>query len=360
MRNCFKIILIIIFLIITIVSVTLSISLEFNDVKYEYIKAIDKEHPLNNEILHFNIDNYPKLKTNHEITQYYCNDCHNLSLAYNTHYSGNQWDRIVSKMMLKEESNISKRLAKKIIEFLKIVSHEKIENPNTVFKNKKVKSNASLLSIFKLSEDTINESYGRTLYENFCAICHSSNGEGGIGLKLNNPQMIDIFIRNDAYFYKNTISMGRKGTLMKGWGYEYLGIFDENQIECIIEYIKNQWFTIPTGKTEPMEYEIKTLNISSTIDNGAKIYNTLCYSCHNPILTESRAPDIRNNSFVGLDRNGKPYTIDNEQLRFIISNGRDGTLMKPFSIKGNGLFELTNQDIDSIILYLRKRPVIYK
>jgi mono/diheme cytochrome c family protein len=263
-------------------------------------------------------------------------------------------------MTLKDGSRISKRLAKTIAKFLKFLSREKIKNPETVFKNKTTNIDPSLLSTIRLSKNRIDINDGKILYDNYCSTCHGESGEGGEGLRLNNPEMIDIYLRNEAHFYKNTIKMGRKGTLMKGWRYEFLGTLNENQINSIIEFIKQQWFTIPTGKTEPSEYDIKTLNISSTIESGKKIYDTLCYSCHNPMISTSNAPDLRNYSFVGTDRDGNPFTIDNEQLRYIIKNGRDNTLMKPFSMKENGIFELSDKDIDSIILYIRRRPVVYK
>ncbi len=360
MKKYYKTILLLFFLGLFILTISLAISQNNEEIQYEYKISPAYIHPLEKERLELNIDKYPEQKYSYEIFSNNCNNCHNLSLVNNSFYFEEQWDKIVSRMTLKDSSRISKRLAKTITKFLKFLSKEKIKNPETLFKKKTTNIDPSLLSTIRLSKNRIDINDGKILYENYCSTCHGENGEGGEGLRLSNPEMIDIYLRNEAHFYKNTIKMGRKGTLMKGWGYEYLGTLNENQINSIIEYIKQQWFTIPTEKTEPSEYDIKTLNISSTIESGEKIYNSLCFSCHNPMISTSNAPDLRNYSFVGTDRNGNSLTIDNEQLRYIIKNGRDNTLMKPFSMKENGIFELNDKDIDSIILYIRKRPVVYK
>jgi len=331
---------------------------------YEYRTSLLREHPLDSPEVFLDMNKYPEYIAEFEIMNDNCSKCHSTSRALNSNYIDDQWEKIVSKMILNDGSKISVSDGKKIIDFLKFFSTEKTKNPSKLLDKtkdtflKKIDSNLS--NAIESSKKSVNAEYGNTIYNNYCATCHGENGEGKIGLKLNNNDMMGIYLRDNAKFYRETIKMGRRGTLMKGWSYEYLGIFNSNQIENIIEFIRQNWYKQQTGKAKPTEYQIYEELKGANIKEGKMIYDNVCSSCHYGITLDSFAPDIRNYTFSGLNNQGEPLTIDIGQLRYIIKNGRNDTMMKPFGKDKSGVIELNDSQIDSIIKYLRSEPVIYK
>lgn len=359
-------IIMIVFIFVSIITIGI-ITSQDRELKIEYKLSAIEKHPYDTPENRINIELYPSMRKYYDITVSNCDKCHSFSRALNSNYIEEHWEKIVSKMMLKKSSFISKTKSKKIITFLKFYSSEKIDNPLllinsdniSVFRKENYPSN--LNSVIRDTKKSIKPSLGKELYKYYCALCHGDNGEGtNTGLRLNDVEMMDIFLRDEAKFYKETLKIGRNGTLMKGWAYEYLGIFDENQIKNIIEFIRLDWFKKQTGREKPKRHSISTLNHLSTQTEGKLIFNNSCISCHNDSTNLNLAPDIRNFSFIGMDNNDEPLVIDDEQLRYIIKYGRDSTIMKPFLEGENGMVELDNAQIDSIIKYIRSNVTVYK
>lgn len=322
------------------------------------------EHPLDSPVTQITVDKYPSYKPKYKLALDKCSNCHNISRAFNSNYIGKQWEKIISKMILKSSSKMSSDEGKIINDFFNFYSIEKNKNPNNFIdpNNKSTIKiiDLNVMKVLESSEYLVSKYNGKILYQNYCSTCHGENGEGETGLRLNNTELIGIYLRDNAKFYRETIKMGRRGTLMKGWSYEFLGIFNNIQIENIIEFIKYEWYKKQIGNIKPTEYQIYPELATSTISEGKALFDNICASCHNGLYSDKSIPDIRNYTFIGTDSQGEPLTIDLGQLRYIIKNGRSLTGMFPFGKEKNGILELTNSQIDSIIKYIRSEPVIYK
>lgn len=365
MKNKIKILIVIMIICVSLISIVLiELFAQSTDVELEYRSGKLISHPYDDNDIEILINNYPEFKKEYNITKNSCSKCHKFSRALNSPYIGKQWDYTISRMILKNDSKISAYYGKMITEFMKMYSKEKITNPNKIILNNKKSNSVTyeyLINIIKKSKEELNNTYGKILFKNNCSICHGDNGKDEkFTPQLNNISSIKIFLNDDAKYYKQTIKAGRKGTLMKGWGEEYLGPFNSTQINSIIEHIKIDWYSTQTGHTNSIDFQKYELLVSSSINEGEYLFNNICINCHQPHSTTITAPDIRNYSLIGNDPSGDEIAINNDQIRYIVKNGINNTKMSAFGENKNGIFELSDSQVDSIIKYLRNRPVIYK
>ena len=78
---------------------------------------------------------------------------------------------------------------------------------------------------------------GQEIFDNICADCHRSNGEGlpnKFPAHKGNP-----FVQGDPLPVLHTVLNGRKGKLgqMPAWG----GKFNDQEIAAVVSYIRNAW-----------------------------------------------------------------------------------------------------------------------
>ena len=180
---------------------------------------------------------------------------------------------------------------------------------------------------------------GASLYEENCLACHQADaiGKPGIAPSLVNPEFLSIASKE---FLTNTIRDGREGTGMPP--FDHLGNL---KIKMIVAYLQSKE-TLPNRSAE-IDGQLKAVGDTSF---GRVWYMNICSTCHgstgNGYDSEGTGTAIGLPSFL--------QSVSDGFIRETIKKGRSNTRMLPFQ-GPEGLANLTIQQIDDIIVYLRQQ-----
>jgi mono/diheme cytochrome c family protein len=75
---------------------------------------------------------------------------------------------------------------------------------------------------------------GQEIFSSQCAGCHGMQGEGGIGLKLNDPALLKN-TPEDIFF--SIVRSGVPQTQMPAWSVDYGGPLTDEDIQVVVTYI---------------------------------------------------------------------------------------------------------------------------
>lgn len=180
---------------------------------------------------------------------------------------------------------------------------------------------------------------GQHLYETHCAVCHGSNGNGGVGVPLALP---DFQYGVTDEFLSKTIRHGRPGRVMPAFKQ-----LKDSEIKALVKYIRG-W---APGK--PVTHPTK--KISGNIQHGKQLYQQHCASCHGANgeggtgtgVTFSRPRDL---AIIppALNNSGFLASASDQVIKAALMNGREGTPMVSYLKQG-----LTEKDIDDVVSYIR-------
>jgi cytochrome c oxidase cbb3-type subunit 3 len=194
-------------------------------------------------------------------------------------------------------------------------------------------------SEYKLSELN-NSQQGQRLFQKKCAVCHGSEGAGGVGVPLN---LSDFLSTASDYYLHQTIKMGRPGRIMPAFA-----TLTETQIKSIIQYIRS-WK--PEIKVPEYSQEL----IRGDIQKGKMVYESICINCHRekgiggkgtgvtfsrPRDAELIAPAVGNSAFLAA--------ASDQMIKHVIMTGRESTPMQPALSMG-----LKENDVNNVVSYLR-------
>jgi cytochrome c oxidase cbb3-type subunit 3 len=181
---------------------------------------------------------------------------------------------------------------------------------------------------------------GTQLYDRHCAVCHNSNGMGGIGLPLNGAK-INQFPRK--YLFK-TIRHGRPGRVMPAFAR-----LSDAQVNAIVDHVLG-WSDSPTPLTFSQQL------IVGDTERGKALFETHCADCHGAdgksggtgtgvTLSRERKFDVIP---PALNNPGFLASASDAWIRHTIVNGRPGTRMPRQAKLG-----LTDSDVDHVVAYIR-------
>ena len=176
-------------------------------------------------------------------------------------------------------------------------------------------------------------SIGATIFRANCATCHGLQGEGSTGPSLNNDAFLSVV--PDSYLY-DAIVHGRAGSAMPQWRH-----LSSEDVAALIRFMRN-W---NDGRIEILP-EFKA---TGDWDRGKVLYAGFCASCHGLEAEGLSGPQLRNQDFL--------ESATDAMLRHWIANGRAGTVMRAFEKGNSGLGEMSAEQIEDIISYLRRFQV---
>lgn len=187
---------------------------------------------------------------------------------------------------------------------------------------------------FKVTEAAAKR--GETLYTT-CGGCHGADAQGKIGQapRLNSETFLAA--ASDNYLF-DTIKHGRAGTTMIAWG----GTYTDQQIEDIVVYLRKEF------PIEPAELDRSPLE--GDVETGEKLFSDICASCHG--VNGAGYQETANGT--GISRKGFVGRATNGFIRYILEYGKSGTAMRPMHGARTSVANLSETEIDSIILYLRE------
>lgn len=204
------------------------------------------------------------------------------------------------------------------------------------------------LLFFLLIPPSGQASEGEALYLENCAICHGSDGHGGVGMPLSLPSFLSQ--ASDAYLHR-TIRLGRPGRVMPPF-YR----LSDKQITQIIRHIRS-WQKSPIP-------EWPDQLIDGNAVKGQQLFHQHCASCHGDDAKGGKGTGLmfsrtRNLPITppALNNQGFLIAASDPMIKHVILNGRKGTPMPAAKALG-----LNDSAVNNIVSYLRslQTPMVSK
>lgn len=196
----------------------------------------------------------------------------------------------------------------------------------------------SLIPLALQAGETSGEA--ESLYLDNCAICHGSDGHGGVGV----PLALTAFLQQSPDEYlKRTIRLGRPGRVMPAFNQ-----LSERQIDLIVSHLRS-W----DSSIKPPVWDATP--VPGDVEQGKRLYEKFCIDCHGvrgsggkgtgvmfsrPKELPIMAPAIGNPGFL--------QAASDRMIRDIILHGRPDTPMQKAK-----QFGLDQQEVDHLVAYIR-------
>ena len=181
---------------------------------------------------------------------------------------------------------------------------------------------------------------GKLLFERHCQVCHQADaiGKPGFAPSLTNKEFLSL--ASDK-FIDSTIRDGRPGTAMPPFA--YLG---RQKVQAIRAYLRS-FSELPNRAAE---VDAQTASHGDP-RLGKQWFDDICATCHGPrgdgYIAGGTGTAIGTAGFLNKASDGF--------IRETIKHGRSNTRMLGFQ-GPEGLANLTDEEIDDIIAYLRTLP----
>ena len=177
---------------------------------------------------------------------------------------------------------------------------------------------------------------GKVLFERMCVSCHGSEGEGASGPGIRNPDFLKV--ASDG-FLRATIVLGRDGTEMRSMAHRGSGIVElrSDEIDDLIAFLRSNI------NRNPIPHRFV---IGANLKEGRQLYAGFCAGCHGTDGKGNFAPELNNPAFLRAATDG--------YLQATIIRGRRGTAMRSFGFGGHGLANLTQNQINDIVAFIRQ------
>ncbi len=180
---------------------------------------------------------------------------------------------------------------------------------------------------------------GARLYRQHCAACHGSEGTGGVGVPIAQP---DLLATVDDRYLIGTIRQGRPGRVMPAFRQ-----LSDAEVNAIVAHMRS-WSKVP-APTFP------ATRIAGDKLRGAKLYAERCAACHGDHgqgshgtgVTFSRPRDLPILA-PALNNPGFLAAVSDAVIKATLVRGREGTPMTSFLKQG-----LNERDIDDVIAFVR-------
>lgn len=178
---------------------------------------------------------------------------------------------------------------------------------------------------------------GQELFEQNCQVCHQADaiGKPGLAPSLIAPEFLSI--ASDKFLI-TTITEGRTGTSMIPMG--HLG---EEKIKTIITYLRSK----STQPNQAAEIDAQP-DAHGDPRLGKQWFDNICSTCHG-VKGDGYAAG---GTGTAIGKAGFLNRVSDGFIRTTIKEGRSGTRMLGFT-KSTGLANLSDREIDDIIVYLR-------
>ncbi len=181
---------------------------------------------------------------------------------------------------------------------------------------------------------------GKQLFNQNCAVCHQADaiGKPGFAPSLTNKEFLSI--ASDK-FLEGTIRDGRAGTGMPPFG--HLG---RSKVKAIVAYLRS--YSKQPNRAAKVDAQ-KEAHGDPRL--GKTWFNDICSTCHG----EKGDGYAAGGTGTAIGKPGFLSKASDGFIRETIKYGRSNTRMRGF--KGpTGLANLSDQEIDDIIVYMRTLP----
>ncbi|MCH7908271.1 MAG: c-type cytochrome, partial [Candidatus Hydrogenedentes bacterium] len=181
-----------------------------------------------------------------------------------------------------------------------------------------------------------DQKLGELFYRSACAECHGDHAQGGSAPQLANQILLDTV--SDAVMF-HWIAEGRADTEMKGYLAGRGGRPDltASQIADIVAYIRD---------AGAQENQVVSRTAQGDVSAGHELYEESCSLCHGEHGDDALGPQLNNPVFLRSASDGF--------LAATIALGRENTPMQPMMDPEEGMSEITPDNIQDVIAYMRQ------
>jgi len=178
---------------------------------------------------------------------------------------------------------------------------------------------------------------GQNLFDENCVVCHQADaiGKPGVAPSLTNPELLEI---SSDKFIMSTIRDGREDTGMPPFA--HLG---RKNVQAIVAFLRHH-----EKKPNIAEKVAAQPDAHGDPRLGKQWYDYICSTCHG--LAGDGYDAGGTGTAIGLP--GFLDKVSDGFIRETIKKGRSNTRMLGFQ-GPEGMADLTNQEVDDIIVYLR-------
>jgi cbb3-type cytochrome c oxidase subunit III len=183
---------------------------------------------------------------------------------------------------------------------------------------------------------------GKLLYEQNCMVCHQADaiGKPGFAPSLTNKEFLSVASNK---FILSTIRDGRMGTGMPPFA--HLG---KEGIESIVAYLRT-YKELPNRSAEVDSQPAAQGDVA----RGKALYEQICLTCHGP----NGDGYVAGGTGTAIGKAGFLSKASDGFIRTTVNEGRSNTRMLGFSSAAPQMMaNLTAQEIDEVIVYLRTNP----
>ncbi|MFQ5809537.1 MAG: c-type cytochrome, partial [Armatimonadota bacterium] len=177
---------------------------------------------------------------------------------------------------------------------------------------------------------------GEELYLESCAVCHGDDGEGRehFAPALNNQAWLSIVTDE---FIEGSIASGRPGTPMFTWHEDQGGVFSEQRIGELVEFIRS-WQSVPSQ-------EIRVGPVQGDPENGERLYARACASCHGEDGQGWRGPALNNAAFLAI--------ASDAYIREIVAAAKRRRPVRTCLQDSEAITRISDAGIDDIVAFVR-------
>lgn len=176
------------------------------------------------------------------------------------------------------------------------------------------------------------------LYEENCASCHGSEGEGRISGRAPAIGRDGFLVAASDDFIRRTVREGRPGTNMTALGRANGGVLSDALVDAIIQFMRSRQQGQPVLPAAG--------RVSGSPERGMLVYQQYCVDCHGAKGQGRVGPALNNPGFLG--------TASDQFIRETITRGRPGTPMSPYGQGKGGVAELSPREIDDLVSFIRQ------
>ena len=182
---------------------------------------------------------------------------------------------------------------------------------------------------------------GATIFSAFCVGCHGLDGMGrrSPGMpafpSIANP---DFLSRVSDDFVATTVRLGRPGRRMPAWG-RIAGGLRPDEIAAVVSYLRTRSGTTAQSDPKPRRW------VKGDARAGERLFASICSGCHGKTGQGGEGPALNNR--VLLDSATDTYLVET------IGNGRRGTAMPGFLMPSTVRPTLAQDEIESVVAFLR-------
>ena len=187
-----------------------------------------------------------------------------------------------------------------------------------------------------LADDSVIQT-GEKLYQQNCMICHQADaiGKPGMAPSLTNKELL---ANASDKFFLNTIRDGRTGTGMPPFAH-----LNQDNIKAIIAFLRSH--TEEPNRAAEVDAQPDAHGDPRL---GKQWFEQICATCHGV----NGDGYVAGGTGTAIGKSGFLDKASDGFIRTTIKEGRSNTRMLSFS-GADGLANLSDQEIDDIIVYLR-------